>query len=360
MPASSFRVRRLHPLLLLVAGMLLWFRGIGLQASAQEGTTANPTAPSATTPPVFLKDIQRSLDTGHAETALQMAEALPAQPGRTRLLGEALYALGRLQEADSELAKATLSDANDLGAGQLRGLVLFRLNRSAEAIPLLERAHTWTEETRTDPAYVLALCYIAVGRYDDARHAFAEQYGFAGESASAHLLAARMLLHRDLALIAQQEAQKALKIDPNLPLAHRLLGEVALAGEHLEEAAAEFEKERARNPLDGMTYDRLGDTYARSGDYIKAQQMLDRALLLEPTSTGPYILLGKVLLKRQDAASAAGYLERAEGMDPGNFMTHTLLAQAYHMMGRVEDAHRETETAQKLHADTQLKIKPLQ
>jgi hypothetical protein len=37
-------------------------------------------------------------------------------------------------------------------------------------------------------------------------------------------------------------------------------------------------------------------------------------------------------------------------MDPGNYMTHGLLGQAYRAMGRTADASRETETAEKLQA----------
>jgi predicted Zn-dependent protease len=165
-----------------------------------------------------------------------------------------------------------------------------------------------------------------------------------------------MLLRREYVPVAQQFATKALELDPQLPLAHALLGEVALAGEHLDEAIAEFEKERLRNPLNGSIYDRLGDAYTRAGDYTKAQQSLQRALLLEPNSTGPYILLGKVLLKRQDPASAMMYLERAEKMDPNNYMTHNLLGQAYRSLGRAEDASRETQISQKIQAASQPKL----
>jgi predicted Zn-dependent protease len=165
-----------------------------------------------------------------------------------------------------------------------------------------------------------------------------------------------MLLRREYLPVAQQFATKALELDPQLPLAHALLGEVALAGEHLDEAIAEFEKERIRNPLYGNIYDRLGDAYSRKGDYTKAQQSLQRALLLEPNSTGPYILLGKVLLKQQDPANAMMYLERAERMDPGNYMTHNLLGQAYRSVGRTEDARREIQTAQKLQSAIEPKL----
>ena len=221
----------------------------------------------------------------------------------------------------------------------MRGLTLFRLGRPAEAIPLLEAAHNWTSQTRADPNYVLALCYIDTQNYDNARKAFATQYGFPPDSAPAYLLAARMLLRREYLPIAQQFASKALELDPQLPLAHSLLGEIALAGQHIDVAIAEFEKERLRNPLDGNIYDRLGDAYTRSGDYIKAQQSLQQALLLEPNSTGPYIQLGKVLLKLQDPVNAMMYLERAERMDPGNYITHSLLGQAYRMIGTHRRRH---------------------
>ncbi len=80
-----------------------------------------------------------------------------------------------------------------------------------------------------DPNYVLALCYADVQRYDDARHAFAAQYGFAPDSAEAYMLAGRLFLRRELRDEAGIEATKALAINPALPLAHELLGEVALA-----------------------------------------------------------------------------------------------------------------------------------
>ncbi len=299
---------------------------------------------------------EHDINTGHAEATLQALDSNPSVENRDRLRGEALYALNRFPEAEKALAAAP---PTDLTATQLRGLVLFRMGRPADAIPFLEKAHTWTPETKTDPAYVLALCYIDSRRYDDARHAFADQYGFPPDSAAAHLLAARMLLRREYVPIAQEEARKALVLDPELPEAHMLLGEVALAQAHVDEAVTELNAEAKRNPLNGAVYDRLGDALSRKGDYAAAQQMLQRALLLEPNATGPYILLGKVLLKRNDPSTAAGFLERAERMDPANYMTHNLLGQAYRGLGRTADAQRETAISQKIQADTAPKFDTL-
>ena len=259
----------------------------------------------------------------------------PFAPGVHRLQGKAFYATERFPEADIAFAAALTDNPRDVESAQMRGLTLFRLGKPGEAIPLLAAAHDWGPGTRVDPSYVLALCYLDTRRYDDARHSFALQYGFPPDSAPAYLLAARMLLRREFLPIAQDSVQKAITLDPQLPLTHALLGEILLAGNHLEEAIAEFEKERARNPLDGNIYDRLGDAYSRAGNYQEALQSLQRAVLLEPGTTAPFILLGKVLLKQQAPSSAVQYLEHAEAMDPGNYMTHSLLGQAYRAIGRV-------------------------
>lgn len=319
----------------------------GQQRSASS-TQAEAPSGAATS----LAQLRRMIDQGGSAEALKQLDQLKSQPsppaGVDRLRGIALYAQGRFSEADTAFAAAIRLDGHDEEATQMRGLTLYRLGKPAEAIPLLEAAHQWTSETKYDPNYVLALCYIDTRRYDDARHAFATQYGFAPDSAPAYLLAARMLFRREYLGVAQEFATKALQLDPGLPLAHGLLGEISLAGEHPDAAIGEFEKERARNPLDGGIYERLGDAYTRTGDYSKAAQVLQQALLLEPNATGPYILLGKVLLRQQDAVNAAMYLERAQKMDPQNTMTHTLLAQSYRAMGRTEAANREMQIVQRL------------
>jgi tetratricopeptide (TPR) repeat protein len=310
--------------------------------------------------PENLTRLRLMIDRGQTADALTQLGAMAAQQpvpaGVNRLRGLALYSQNQFAEADTSFASAVKQDPHDQESVQLRGLTLFRLGRPADAIPLLESAHELTTQTKVDPNYVLALCYIDTGQYDKARGAFAVQYGFSQDSAPAYLLAARMLLRREYLPVAQQFATKAIELDPQLPLAHALLGEVALAGEHLDVAISEFEKERAHNPLDGSIYDRLGDAYSRTGDYTKALQSLQRALLLEPNSTGPYILLGKVLLKRQDPASALMYLERAEKMDSSNYITHSLLGQAYRSLGRADDASREIQISQKIQAASEPKL----
>lgn len=315
-----------------------------------------------------LEDLQHMVERGHAAEALAQLDLLaaktPMPAGVQRLRGLALYAQNKLPEAEQAFTLASTQDPGDGQAKLMQGIVLFRLGRPAAAIPLLEAVRgtktatdsAQQERAPVNPLYVLALCYVDTRRYDDARATFAAQFGFAPDSAAAYLLAARMLLRREYVPVAQQFAHKALELDAGIPLAHRLLGETELAGGHTEEAIRELELERKLNPLDANTYDRLGDAYTRQGKLPEAKASLQEAVLLDPNSTGPFIQLGKVLLKQGDAVAAAGYLERARSMDTQNFMTHSLLGQAYRQMGRTDDARRETEAAQRLQAATAPKL----
>ena len=323
-------------------------------AHSRAQSTGGSAKPLPNAPADPLAPIRRMANTGHGEDALheldKLASSQPHLPGLDRTRGVVYYSLDRLKDADQAFAAALVANANDQEAAQMRGLTLFRLGRPGEAIPLLESSGKTQVQTKADPSYVLALCYIDARRYDDARHAFAAQYGLAPDSAAAYLLAARMLLRREYLPIAQQFATKAAELDPQLPLANELLGEIALAQNHLEEAASFFEKERARNPLQPNTYERLGDTYSRAGRYADARRALQQAVLLEPNSTGPYILLGKVELKEGDAVAAFTFLQKAERMDPANYMTHNLLAQAYRALGRTQDVQRELQLTEKIQA----------
>jgi tetratricopeptide (TPR) repeat protein len=306
------------------------------------GTSGPPSVASA-------RDL---LTQGKLDDALRELDALAAEKpepaGVERLRGIVNYQQNHLAEAEAAFTHAVEQDSSDLQSMQMRGIVLFRMNLPEKAIPILEKAHSAEPVANADPNYVLALCYIETHRYDDARHAFAAQYGFGPDSAAAWLVSARMLLRQELTAPATAAAEKALALDGRIPQAHRLLGEIDLAKGDLPGALKELEAEIRVDPLDGETYNRMGDAYLRSGQLDRAQAALDRAVLLEPEASGPYILLGKTLLEEHDPVMATMYLQHAEAMDPSNAMTHMLLGRALAVSGRKDEAQREFQMVQKM------------
>lgn len=324
---------------LMLAALPVWGQA---SASGPQGADAGKTA--------TFEDASALAGKGRLDQAMAeldtLAKQQPEPAGVERLRGLILYQRDQLTEAEAAFAKALAQNAGDREAEAMRGITLFRLGRPQEAIPLLEATEgDATNAANAEPHYVLGLCYTDTKRYDDARRAFAAQFGFAPDSAEAYLVTARLFLRRDFADKAQEFAQKAVEINPGLPRAHELLGEIALAKADLPEAVSQLEAERKLNPLDGDVYDRLGDAYVRSGDYEKAREALDKAVLLEPNSTGPYILLGTALVRLGQPGQALHYLARAESMDPNNYVTHNALGQAYRALGEMAEANREYKTA---------------
>ena len=319
-------------------------------------------APATSVPEDNLAKAHEALERSHPAEAIailqSLAQSQPEMKGVQHELGLAYYRTSKLMEAKNAFAQAIVQDGSDRESVQMEGLTLYRLGQPAAAIPYLEKVLQWMPNANTDAKYVLGLCYLNAQRYDDARTSFAGQFGEEPNSAGAYLLLGTMLRHANLPELAAVQAQKALALSPNLPLAHFMIGEVALFKSNVDQAITEFEAERLINPDYAPVYDRLGDAYLRTEKVDQAQQALTKAIALDTSLTGAFIKMGKVLLRRQDLPTAIMYLKHAEKMDPNDFTTHTLLSQAYHRMGFEDDAKRETGLASKTHADNQLKLYP--
>ena len=119
-------------------------------------------------------------------------------------------------------------------------------------------------------------------------------------------------------------------------------------GAKVADAIAQFEQELALNPGNPVAYYKLADAYSRIQKFDEAEKLLQRSIWLDATATGPYVLLGKVLLKKGETQLAIRALQRAISMDPNNGIPHHLLGQAYRDLGSTEDAERELKLAEQL------------
>jgi tetratricopeptide (TPR) repeat protein len=258
------------------------------------------------------------------------------------------YKKGDYLKAAEFLKQAATESPDDKEAIQLLGLSYFLAGRPAEAIPYLEKVQAWYPHANVDASYVLGTSYIQTKDYPNARKAFATMFDVPPESATAYLVTARMLFRQEFLPIAEEYAQKAIAVDPKLPLAHQLLGEIHMYISKIPEAVSDFQQELAINPANPAVYYKLGDAYSRVQKYDDAQRQLERSIWLDASSTGPYILMGKVLEKKGEPVLALRTLQRAANMDPNNPMTHQLLGQAYRDMGKSDEAERELKIAGQL------------
>lgn len=299
-----------------------------------------------------LAEPRKLMEQGRIEEAITLLEQIqsqnPAAKGLDLELGTAYYKKSDFPKAIDYLTKASAEDPKNEEAVQLLGMSYFAGGHPAEAIPLLEKVQGWIGRANVDSYYILGICHIQTKNYDEARHSFAKMFEVPPDSAAAYLFTARMLLRQEYDPIAEQYAQKALALDPKLPLVHFLLGELYMYKSRLPEAIAEFQQELLLNPAHAPTYYKLADAYSRVEKYDEAQRLLQRSIRLDATSSVPFILMGKVLEKKGEYELAVISLKHAATMEPNNPTTHHLLGQAYRDMGKKEEANAELKRAEEL------------
>jgi tetratricopeptide (TPR) repeat protein len=278
----------------------------------------------------------------------EISKSNPAAKNLSHEFGVTYYRKSDYRNAVTSLQRAIAENPSDTEATQLTGLSLYLSGKPAEAIPYLEKVQSWYPSANVDASYILGICYIQTKDYPHARGAFAKMFGVSADAAASYLFTARMLLRQDFGPIAEEYAQKAVALDPKLPLAHFLLGELHLYHSKIPEAVDEFQKELQLNPGYAPAYYKLADAYSRIQKFDEAEKLLQRSIWLDSTSTGPYILMGKVLAKKGETELAVRTLQHALTMDPNNPVPHHLLGQAYRDLGRAEDAERELKVAAQL------------
>lgn len=300
-----------------------------------------------------LSEARRAIHEGRPRDAIARLEALgtPEAPAVAHLLGVAAY-----HADDFARAIATLTGVvGALPAGsvehreavQVLGLSWFLTGRFADAVPHLEATRRWAADN-LELGHVLGQAYIQVGQADRARETLAAVFGVAPASAAAHVLAAQVMIRLEHEPLAEAELKRALDKQPDLPRANLLLGQIAMFRGRLEESATLTRKEIALNPGDAMAFYQLGDVHVRQSNWDAAAGALQRSLWLNPFYSGPYILLGKVYTRKGQPATAEAMLRRAVQYDPNNRTAHYLLGQLLQQLGRVEEARREFEIAERL------------
>src|SRR5207244_879347 len=218
-------------------------------APKQDGST--PSASSATRDASF-EQATRLMQQGNNNEALRLLEniaaAEPSRRGIVREIGIAYYKKSDFLKAVASFKSALEENPGDSEVIQLMGLSYYLAGRPAEAIAPLEKVQTWYPSPNVDASYILGICYLQTKDYANARKAFAKMFAVPADSAASYLFTARMLLRQDFGPVAEEYAKKAVELDPKLPLAHALLGELYLYKSRLPEAVEQFQKELELNP----------------------------------------------------------------------------------------------------------------
>jgi tetratricopeptide (TPR) repeat protein len=258
--------------------------------------------------------------------------------------GDAAEAVALLQPVVDKLPQGSDERRE---AVQVLGLALYLGGRIPDAIPWMEATREWAG-ANAELLQILGTAYIQTRQADKAREVLARAFDVPPDSASAHLLAAQMMVRLEQEPMAQAELAKAIALDGHLPHAHFLVGQLALFRGRFEEATAATRKEIELNPADNVAWSQLGDVYVRQQKWDDAIAALQRSIWVSPYYSAPYILLGRAYVKKGEPGTAEAMLHRALEYDPNNKQAHYLLGQILQQAGRAEEARAELALAERL------------
>jgi tetratricopeptide (TPR) repeat protein len=340
--------RRVPPSAVRIAVVAVWITAVVARPLDAQVTPAPSTA--------ALAEARALINQDKPAAAIEKLRAIdaPGRPDVALLLGVAYYHANDHAHAIEKLAP--IADSLPEGsierkeAVQVLGLSYFLAGRFADAVPRLEATRQWATDN-AELGYVLGQAYIQINEPDRARQTFARTFGLQEDSASAHLVAAQMMIRLEFEALAEAELKKAIEKDSKLPQANALLGQIALFRGRLDDAISLTEREIALNPTNATAFSQLGDAKVRQGKWDDAITALQKSIWLNPFYSAPYIVLGKAYMQKGQMATAEGMLTRAIEYDPNNRSAHYLLGQLFQRTERLEEAKREFGIAEKLQGE---------
>jgi tetratricopeptide (TPR) repeat protein len=165
------------------------------------------------------------------------------------------------------------------------------------------------------------------------------------QSSRAHYESALVYQQKQNHTLAVQQAQAAVKLDPRLADAWRLigteiladtLGREANAGSMIRTAEEAMRQAVAVNPQDWRNQFGLGNVLAQTGRTAEAAPHFQEAARLAPNESLPEMALGDALQAAHppDPDGAARHLERAVTLAPDSYAAQLVLGQFYAQQAR--------------------------
>ena len=133
-----------------------------------------------------------------------------------------------------------------------------------------------------------------------------------------------------------------------MPEAHYALGYTLLKKGDLDEASQHFTEEVALNPGMTLAWYHLGKINLNRGRLDEATTMFSKVLAVTPDFRPALEAQGQAFLKKKEPLKAVEVLERAVKLDPAWPDGRVLLGRAYQAAGRADDARQQFAAAQRL------------
>ena len=164
-----------------------------------------------------------------------------------------------------------------------------------------------------DPDYPLALSGLA--------HVMVMHVYLGYDTSTATVIEAEVLVHR------------ALNLEPELPEAYNVLGDLWGAKQEWDRAAEEFQKAVKLDPKNDYAWSELGWVYNSTGRPVKAEEASRKAIRINPTNVFHHYQLGRALYLQNRLNEAIEVFQHAIQLNPKFAWAQGFLGNIYFEQG---------------------------
>jgi tetratricopeptide (TPR) repeat protein len=261
-------------------------------------------------------------------------------------LAVALYKAGRMRDAAGELEKTVEARPDHPQAPLLLADCRLQLGEWKQVIGILDPILEKDPENKAI-LYMLGTALMRDRQYERGQRVI-DRILRQGDSAEAHLMLAIASHEANEDLPAEKELRKALELNPRLPTANAILGEVLVK---MGDGAGAVEALRRELAIDPNHFDArvlLALLLRQDSKNEEAMQHLRKALTLRPGDAGARYQLALVQIAVGEIEPARQTLEDLVKDAPEFTEAHVSLATVYYRLGRREDGQRHQAIVQRL------------
>ncbi len=148
--------------------------------------------------------------------------------------------------------------------------------------------------------------------------------------------------------------EKALELDPKMPVAYEKLGKAYYTQGKFDKAGQIYRRELELKPDDPMIYFSLGVVYRMNEQFEDAVKMQMKALSLNPVLAIAYNELGLTYCKQRKLDDAIASHKKALELDPKLGTAHNYLGVVYLLKGMSAEAEAEFNEFKKYDAEKKM------
>ena len=257
---------------------------------------------------------------------------------------------GNLQSALAEFERAIAADPDFAiayaGLADAQWAMYTSTNDKTWADKAMQASATALKLEPDRPAvrYSAGVTLFRSGKYDQARAELEKAIALQPTSEDATRLLGRVLMRQGKIDEGMAQFQKAIAIRPNSVTLHSEMGLALYNASRFKDALAAFERAIALGPNSSYVLTQAGAAAQALGDNQRALDYFARATAIQPRPE-TFSSMGTIYYGQGEFAKAANAYEAALLIRPLGAVTHRNLGDAYTRLGRKDDALRAYRNA---------------